>query len=72
MELVERLDLLKEKISQLIADNERLSMENQRLQGEVTRIIEEYDTLKDSSSQVFAERDEIKERVERLIEMIGA
>jgi regulator of replication initiation timing len=72
MELVERLDLLKEKISQLIADNERLSMENQRLQGEVTRIIEEYDILKDSSSQIFAERDEIKERVERLIEMIGA
>jgi regulator of replication initiation timing len=72
MELVERLDLLKEKISQLIADNERLSMENQRLQGEVARIIDEYDILKSSSSQIFAERDEIKERVERLIEMIGA
>jgi predicted nuclease with TOPRIM domain len=71
MEIIERFEFLKDRISQLIADNERFSNENQRLQGEVAKIIEEYDALKNSSSQIFAEREEIKERVERLIEMIG-
>jgi predicted nuclease with TOPRIM domain len=71
MEIIERFEFLQEKISRLIADNERLISENQRLQGEVARIIEEYDALKNNSSQYVAEREDIKERVERLIEMIG-
>ena len=77
MDIASRLNVFQEKFSRLLdevselkAYNGRLAEENALLRGEAAKLEDELNTLRGSSAQYLAERDDIIERVERLIAMI--
>jgi FtsZ-binding cell division protein ZapB len=72
-----RLNAVEEKMAgflqtllQLRADNDQLKQENASLRDETARLKEQMGQLEDSSTQYLVERDNIKNRVDRLISMM--
>ncbi len=77
MESISRLNILQEKISNLLqvasklkAENDYLTEENSLLKEEAAELKDKLKAVQDNTAQYLSERDAIKERVERLIEMI--
>jgi uncharacterized coiled-coil DUF342 family protein len=76
-DLVVRLNLLQEKmtgllqsVSHLRAENDRLKNENDALNNEAAQLKEHMGRLEQSTAQYLSERDNIKDRVEHLIQML--
>ena len=76
MEWISRLNLLHDKItgllqisSELKSENRRLAEENNLLKSEAARLKEQLSQTENSTAQYLTERDSIKERVERLLQL---
>jgi uncharacterized coiled-coil DUF342 family protein len=66
-----KIEGLRESVSHLRAENDQLKQESASWRDEVSRLKEQSGGLEDSSAHYLIERDDIKDRVERLIQMLG-